>query len=280
MMKILFDGRNLTAECTHKKGVYCWLNTTNGKKYIGLAGGSKGLKGRLSNELGKLRIGSHHNTVLLGSAVKKYGLDVFVVYLLLETDDTTILGVAEQAFIKMYDSMAPGGYNLTEGGAGTIGHTSVIGASKRRGVPNPKNAEHRAKTYKLKNPLGEIVSVTNISSFCRAYGLVESSIRNIIAGKGTTHKGWSSATLSPEKYAKSLSSTAFFVSPEGELVKVTNIKRFALEVGVPQASLNHVWREKLHYNTCKGWRKASEEEINMYNCTKDKFWNFDRWDNK
>ena len=280
MMKVLFDGSAITTQCTKNMGIYCWVNTVNGKKYIGLAGGKKGLLGRITNEVTKLKQGSHHNTRLLFEAVKKYGLASFVVYLLFETDDSSILGKVEQDFIRMYGTITPNGYNITSGGAGTIGFTSKEGSTKRRGRKNEANAVHRAKTYTLVSPNNEITSVTNLSSFCKAYSLSESAIRHLVADRTVEHKGWRNAHSTKEMYAKKLSKVSFFVSPSGQLVKVFNIKRFAQHLNVSQASLNHVANSKPSYNACCGWRKACDAEAASYDEKKDLFWNFDKWEMK
>jgi hypothetical protein len=232
MMKVLFNGIELTDQCTTIKGVYCWVNTVNDKKYIGLGGGKNGLIGRLSSEVSALRKGTHKNTKLLYEAVCKYGLDKFIVYSLYETEDSSILGNIERDFIKMYNTITPNGYNITEGGAGTIGFVSVEGAEKRRGVPLPANSTARAKTYYLVSPSGDVVNTTNLKAFCTAYGLSESAMRHLVADKVVQHKGWRNAHSTKEDYYRNISNEAYFRSPLGEVVRVFNIKSFSKMIGV------------------------------------------------
>lgn len=276
-MKILFDGVKVTEQCTTTKGVYCWVNTINKKMYIGLGGGKNGLRGRLQNEVAALKRGRHCSTQLLFEAVKKYGIDKFIVYCLYETEDTTLLGKVEQDFISMYKSITPHGYNITAGGSGTVNYTSLQGIKKRRGMSNEANKLHRAKSYHLIDPSGNKVTVTNLHSFCKAYELSESAMRRLVNDRAIQYKGWKNAYSTKEDYAKSLASTAYFVSKSGELVKVLNIKTFAKEVGASQGALNGVWTGRKHYNSCKGWRKATDEEIAAFSDDTHRAWEHTAW---
>jgi hypothetical protein len=279
MMKVLFNGTELTDQCTTIKGVYCWVNTVNGKKYIGLGGGKNGIRGRLYSEVSALQKGVHKGTKLIYEAVRKYGLDKFIVYSLYETEDPSMLGNIERDFIRMYNTITPNGYNITEGGAGTIGFVSAEGAEKRRGVPLPSNSIARAKTYYLVSPSGDIVSATNLKAFCDAYGLSENAMRHLVAGRAVQHKGWKNAHNTKGDYYKSISNEAYFKSPSGEVVRVLNIKSFSKMIGVSQGALNGVWTKRKHYNSCKGWTRANQEDIDAFDSSTQRTWAHDKWEN-
>ena len=84
---VLYKDGVFTEYCDNSNGVYCWYNTVNQKKYIGLAGGTKGLKGRLTDEVTAIKNNNSCGAPLLKQAVDKYGLDNFIIYLLFKTDN-------------------------------------------------------------------------------------------------------------------------------------------------------------------------------------------------
>ena len=273
---LLFDGAELTAACDAGIGIYCWVNVINNKKYVGLAGGAKGLKGRLSAEIAAFKAETHKGTPLLFCAVQKYKLENFRVYLLCKVADVSMLGALEQAFIKMQNSIAPYGYNITAGGSGTLDYSSIEGAAKRRGKSNQVNSEKRAKTYYLTSPSGEKMHITNLHAFCKAYALSESAMRHLVGGRSSTYQGWKNTHSTKIEYAKRLAKKAYVVAPDGMLVEVTNIKAFAKEVGCSQAGMNKVALGKC--KTHKGWTKASIDQINNFDSLPHKVWLHDKWE--
>jgi len=50
-----------------------------------------------------------------------------------------------------------------------------------------------AKFTSLKNPSGEVVSIYNLTDFCRSNGLSQGCIYFVISGKYKAHKGWTKA---------------------------------------------------------------------------------------
>lgn len=52
------------------------------------------------------------------------------------------------------------------------------------------NENANAKTYILISPLGECLTVFNLSKFCRHNGLSRSAISNVACGISNSHKGW------------------------------------------------------------------------------------------
>ena len=86
-----------------KQGIYLWVNNTNNKSYVGK---SVNLYQRLSKYLSKTYIQKTKNKMAICSAIDKYGIDNFTLYILetitvLSTDKPSL--AAEGDFIKLRD---------------------------------------------------------------------------------------------------------------------------------------------------------------------------------
>ena len=53
--------------------------------------------------------------------------------------------------------------------------------------------EKYSKTYQFTNPAGEVVTIHNLSGFCKQNGLSGGHMRSIKAGRIRSHKGWKNA---------------------------------------------------------------------------------------
>ena len=92
------------------KGIYCLLNTVNGKRYVGA---SVDVKNRWSAHRCSLRKGTHRN-VHLQRAWNRDGEGAFVFQMLEEVADTNKLLNRERANIALYNSCGDkDGYNLS-----------------------------------------------------------------------------------------------------------------------------------------------------------------------
>lgn len=68
------------------------------------------------------RIAEHIKTKsCIGNALRKYGLESFIISIIDEADIKEILNEKEKYWIKTLDCKAPKGYNLTDGGEGGCG---------------------------------------------------------------------------------------------------------------------------------------------------------------
>lgn len=103
-------------------GIYLVTNQQNAKEYVGVAFGDNGVAGR----------GKRHSVVstkLLELAIKKYGHGSFmfqpIFYLRPQTvpteADLVMLFTIERAMIAAYATVAPRGYNISEGGVAPSG---------------------------------------------------------------------------------------------------------------------------------------------------------------
>lgn len=60
------------------------------------------------------------NVSILHRAMAKYGIDTFV-FEVIEEVENDLLDEREKYWIKKYNTLTPNGYNITEGGSGTLG---------------------------------------------------------------------------------------------------------------------------------------------------------------
>lgn len=107
-----------------KYRIYLVVNTVNDKKYIGIT--TKDVQTRWKEHLKAARLDS---PFAIHRAIRKHGEEVFVVSILEETNDKT----REIALIEEHDTRA-WGYNLTDGGDGTLGLTHSEEAKQKIGA--------------------------------------------------------------------------------------------------------------------------------------------------
>ena len=70
----------------------------------------------------------------------------------------------------------------------TKDHSMAISMAK---INNPRDiSKAYSKTYKLTPPIGESFIVTNLSKFCKTYGLSSANMYSVALAKRKHHKGW------------------------------------------------------------------------------------------
>ena len=119
----------------------------NGKSYVGQ---TKNLYKRMYGHRSKASTNGH----LVKRAIKKYGWNSVNVQILSKFVPVHSLGDAEQFFIRACNTLAPAGYNLTEGGdAQPMDHPYVRTWQKKRIGESMRSDAVRAKKRALwKNP--------------------------------------------------------------------------------------------------------------------------------
>jgi group I intron endonuclease len=102
--------------------VYCIKNTINNKEYIGLT--TRTVEQRWKQHIRESnKEGSWEWNTPLGNAIKKYGKDLFQIFVLEECSSETELKQKEIQLIRERKSLASEtGYNLTLGGDGRLGY--------------------------------------------------------------------------------------------------------------------------------------------------------------
>lgn len=90
--------------------IYCHINKTNGKQYIGLTSENPPSKRWGPNGI------NYKGCTCFYSAVQKYGWNNFEHIILEENLTSKQAEQLEKYYIQLYNTMAPNGYNLTNGG--------------------------------------------------------------------------------------------------------------------------------------------------------------------
>lgn len=211
--------------------IYLLMNKVNQKVYIGVT----------SNYKKRMREHSYaSNDYLISKAIRKYGWDNFQSSILLETDDRE----AEKRFIKEYESNDPSkGYNLTEGGEGTLGYipseeTREIMRNKKLG--RKLTSEHRQKISQSNK--GRVFTEETRKKIS-----IKSKGRQTWLGKNLTdeHK---------EKLSQLKAKTWKVLSPTGEVMTIVNMRTFCLDNDLHPSAMSRVLNGQQSHH--KGWKMA------------------------
>ena len=140
--------------------IYKAMNIVNGKIYIGqtIQFLDKRTRDHIKNALNNKDNSHFHN------AIRKYGKENFVWETIVECNSLEELNKVEIEMIKKYDALE-NGYNLTEGGEGTIGFRHTEETKKKMskshmGEKNPMYGKHRHFSKKTR----EMMSKTRMGS--------------------------------------------------------------------------------------------------------------------
>ena len=90
---------------------------------------------------------SHKACIALSSAIDKYGANSMRVETLVEADWSLLVELEKRAIIA-FDTKAPNGYNLTDGGDGTPGR--VVSDKTREAISQSASARRHTSETKLK----------------------------------------------------------------------------------------------------------------------------------
>lgn len=123
--------------------VYLITNTVSAKSYVGQT--NKSLQNRWSEHC---YLSRKNPACVFHWAIRKYGEEAFTLSVLREVASKEEANFYESLFIKSLDTKVPHGYNMTDGGDGTIG---CVPSEKNRKASSLKHKgiklspEHRAK---------------------------------------------------------------------------------------------------------------------------------------
>ena len=126
--------------------IYVITCTVNAKQYVGIAANleRRWKRHRKANE-----------GQLIHKAIKKYGIDAFVFTHVADAFDAESAKMIERMLIKEHNSKVPYGYNLTDGGDGTLGM-----AKSQEHILKIKESNKKAwENSELRKALGEKISV-------------------------------------------------------------------------------------------------------------------------
>lgn len=144
-------------------GTLYQLTSPIGKCYIGIS--SKTTEARWSKHiehaLGKRDAGA------LYSAIRKYGIDSFSVRTLVVSDDWGYLCDLEKRAIAAFNCKSPNGYNITDGGEGTVGRVvsdeerKNISFGQKRRFQRPEERDRLSKNASVEGAVRQIIAHGN-----------------------------------------------------------------------------------------------------------------------
>jgi group I intron endonuclease len=144
--------------------LYQYINRLNGKRYIGVTNNPKGRKAKHARGDSGARA--------FNGAVKKYGVETFDYTVLAIFDDAGAAAYHERAFIHRFGTLAPFGYNLTDGASGygyggAYSNESKIRLSEshKGKIPLPQTIEKRRQAmmgHKVSSETREKIRIANI----------------------------------------------------------------------------------------------------------------------
>jgi len=135
--------------------IYKIVNKINGKVYIGFTSKNPPHK-RWITHISQLN-NPKYSKLALYKSIKKYGKDSFDFIVIYQSKDRNhTLKIMEPHFIKEYNSFGLNGYNLTEGGEGTFGHTKTSWCKGKTGIHSTEALIKISESQKgNKNRLGK-----------------------------------------------------------------------------------------------------------------------------
>ncbi len=194
--------------------LYTVVNQVNGKQYIGISS-------RVARRWVEHKSG--HGSKLIYQAIKKYGLDALKFDIFCEGCEENIKKL-EVAMIEKYNTLAPGGYNLTKGGEGSLGwkpsketrkkmsaahsgeknhnfgkkhseETRRKISEKAKGRKNPSRNLMNLELTGAANPRARRVLVEGVEYSCMKYaaeaiGIKPSTLRQRMTRYGRRKTGW------------------------------------------------------------------------------------------
>ena len=177
-------------------GIYCIENKVNGKKYIGQ---SIDIYNRWKKHLQNANRGI--NTILY-NAIRKYGKDSFKFYIVQKCDRNE-LSELEIKYISEYNTKSPCGYNMTDGGEGTIGY--VFTDEDKRKISEAGKGRIGVRMFGEDNPMFGLTHSDKTKELIRQKALgrkaSEETRRKLSkASKGRKHSDESKQKMSEWQY--------------------------------------------------------------------------------
>jgi group I intron endonuclease len=213
--------------------IYCITNKVNGKKYVGQT--VKTLAERWRRHCWASEA---NKRMAIGLAIKKYGKENFKIEILCECSTLEELSQSECDYIKRLNTLAPNGYNLTEGGERPNFTPEV-----RAKISAAHKGRHASKATRLKlrkAGLGRKFPQDRIDR-----------MRNCRIGKKPCSLALTNSILTNQKTYK-------LVSPSGDEVQITNMSRFCKSNDLNKFKMCEVVNHKRQDH--KGWSVQPERD--------------------
>lgn len=125
--------------------IYIITNTVNAKQYVGIAADLERRWKRHRNA---------NEGQLIHKAIKKYGVDAFVFTHVADAFDAESAKIIERMLIAEHNTKMPHGYNMTDGGDGTMGMAKTEEHKQKLRESNKKTYENK----ELRKKIGEAIS--------------------------------------------------------------------------------------------------------------------------
>jgi group I intron endonuclease len=186
-----------------------------------------------------------YNNYLISKAIKKHGWNNFNSQILLETEDAEFAyKVAESSFIQQYQSNNPEkGYNLTEGGQGTLGFSPTLETRQRM---------REKKLGKKLTP--EHIQKISESALGRTF---TKETKNKISNKLKGNKNFQGKTFTDEVkqiLSEHKAKDWQLLSPINEIINIHNMRKFCIDNNLHHSAITRVLQGKQSHH--KQWRKV------------------------
>lgn len=216
--------------------IYLLTNKVNSKVYIGV---TNNYTKRMREHRGT------YNNYLISKAIKKHGWNNFNSQILLETEDAEFAyEVAESSFIQQYQSNNPEkGYNLTEGGQGTLGFSPTLETRQRM---------REKKLGKKLTP--EHIQKISESALGRTF---TKETKNKISNKLKGNKNFQGKTFTDEVkqiLSEHKAKDWQLFSPNNEIINIHNMRKFCIDNNLHHSAITRVLQGKQSHH--KQWRKV------------------------
>lgn len=214
--------------------IYQLINKVNNKCYIGVT----------NNYQKRMREHSYaSNDFLISKAIRKYGWENFTSDILFETYDSEIAyQAAESHYIKIYMSNNPSrGYNLTDGGQGTIGYRFSSESRDKMRIAK----QGRKLTEEHKKKIGEASKGHTLSLESKMKISNANKGKKFFLGKHLTQEAKDNLSKLKAKHWK-------LVSPDGEIVSIYNMRKFCLNNQLTHSAIVKVLQGTRNHH--KGWK--------------------------
>jgi len=216
--------------------IYLLTNKVNSKVYIGV---TNNYTKRMREHKGT------YNNYLISKAIKKHGWNNFNSQILLETEDAEFAyKVAESSFIQQYQSNNPEkGYNLTEGGQGTLGFS-----------PTPETRQRMREKKLGKKLTTEHIQKISKSALGRTF---TKETKNKISNKLKGNKNFQGKTFTDEVkqiLSEHKAKDWQLLSPNNEIINIHNMRKFCIDNNLHHSAITRVLQGKQSHH--KQWKKV------------------------
>lgn len=255
-------------------GVYRIKCLVNGFCYYGSASG-RGFYNRFRTHYRDLQNGKHHSWILQKDWSRNG--EKFFVFEVLETTTPSKTLELEQQYLDIYGTgEEKGSYNISPTAGSQLGikrsdELKAFWSKQRKGRKVSESTKEKirfmalqrspelrnigkSKEYIVIPPEGAEFKVVGLKQFCQSLNLCYPSMNRVALGKQQSHKGWKCRlpVENPPVFKAYVSSRAYIaISPDGQVYKFSNLRKFCREQGLNVSCLSKVANGA--YRQYKGW---------------------------